>query len=579
LIGTVVNYRYEILEKCGDGNFFSVYKARDKVLNRLVAVKVLSPTYSSNIEFANEFISSLQKASELNHPNITKVLDADEDHGLKYVAAEYVHGVNLKERIKRSGPLQPAYAVDIAVAAAQALAYAHKHSIVHGDVKPENIITGSEGAVKLTDFGVIGALEQFPDIRESAILRSVYYASPEVLRGDQPTPSSDVYSLGVVLYEMLTGTVPFNGPTSSAIIAKHLQDPVPSPRMMNSAVPATLNDIVVKAMQKDPAHRFRNAAELLEALGKVQEWMRTGTISASKPIENIYNVSEVNEPVERSENFAKNAIIALMAILFVAVITAVIMYKFSGPGINSLTVPNLIGKTLEEAQRIADQTGLKIEEYRHDYNDDYPEGAIWLTSPMPGSTVSKSEPVVKVWVSKGPKLRTVPDVTGLSVDEARKKLLEAGLTLSPSPLTEYSATVPMDRIIRQIPEAGAQLEPLKPVRVVVSMGPPPQDETTEELPSDNTSQPTDETTPVSRTFRVNFNIPSVASGPQDVRIEVSDESGDSVVYEGIHNPGESVSKEIIGYGEGVKIRVYINDKLAREIVYQGSKIIRNKSYL
>lgn len=575
----MVNYRYEILEKCGDGNFFSVYKARDKVLNRLVAVKVLFPEYASNPEFSKEFISSLQKASELNHPNIAKVLDADEYHSPNYIATEYVHGISLKERIKRTGPLSPAFAVEIAIAVAQALAYAHKHSIVHGDIKPDNIITGHEGIVKLTDFGVVDALEQFPDMRESAILNSVHYASPEVLRGEQAIPASDVYSLGVVLYEMLTGTVPFNGQTSSAVIAKHLQDPVPSPRMMNSAVPATLNDIVVKAMQKDPAYRFRNAAELLEALAKVQEWMRTGTITTSKPVQKTYETDESYEPTERGENFVRNTVIALLAILLVAIITAVIMYRFSGPGVNSLTVPNLIGKTLEEAQKIADQTGLKLEEYRHDYNDDYPEGTIWLTSPMPGRTVSRSNPVVRVWISKGPRLRTVPDVTGLSVDEARKKLMEAGLTLAPSPLTEYSTTVPMDKIIRQIPEAGTKLEPLKSVSVVVSMGPPPQDETTTgEQPYDNNTQPGDETAPVSRTFKVNFTIPPNASGPQDVRIEVSDESGDSVVYEGIHNPGESVSKEIAGYGEKVQIRVYINDKLARDIVYSGSKITRNKSY-
>lgn len=581
MIGTVINYRYEILEKCGDGSFFSVYKARDKVLNRLVAVKVLNPEYAKDREFAERLISESQAVEELDHPNIAKVLDADEQDGTYFIATEYVRGVNLKDRIRRTAPFAVSYAVDIAAAIAQALDEAHKSGIVHGDVRPHNVITSPEGQIKLTDFGICRALANYPEIREATMMRSVHYMSPEVVRGDKPTPSSDVYSLGVILYEMLTGAVPYDGPTSAAVVARQLQDPVPSPQTHNSGVPTTLNEIVIKALQKNPAQRFSSAAEFAAALTRIRDWLRTGVAQSSTPIQ-AQAASDYDETDERSENTLKGILIGIGSVLLIAMIVAVIFAK-AGGGISNdtLAVPDFVGKTMEEAQKIADESGIKLESYREEYNDRVPVGQIWMTNPSPGSTVSKADPVIKLWISKGPRLKTVPELAGLGIDEAKRKVLDAGFVLGESPDAEYSDTVPVDHIIKQDPKAGEQLEPLKTITVTLSRGVSPDTVTS---PAD-TGQPSDtgngdnttstNSDPTPREYKIRVTVPSDATAPQDVRIEVTDAYGDTVPHEDTYEPGEHVSKTVVGYGNDVEIKVYVGDKLVRDTAYSGNKIVRD----
>jgi eukaryotic-like serine/threonine-protein kinase len=200
VIGQVVNYRYEILEKCGDGSFFTVYKARDKVLNRLVAVKILLPQYSANKEFAERVIAEAQAASNLQHPNIARIYEADHQDSTYFIAMEYVRGLRLKDKIRRLAPLPPAQAVDMTIAIAEALESAHQRSMVHGDVRPQNVIVTSDSQVKLTDFGMASAESLFPAIQSNNVLRSIHYMAPEVAEGKVPRPTSDVYSLGVTLY-------------------------------------------------------------------------------------------------------------------------------------------------------------------------------------------------------------------------------------------------------------------------------------------------------------------------------------------------------------------------------------------
>jgi serine/threonine protein kinase len=196
LIGKVVNYRYEVLEKCGDGSFFSVFKARDKVLNRLVAVKVLIPPYSQNPDFADRLINESQAVGDLNHPNITRVFESDSHEGVHFMAVEYVRGINLKDRIRRTGPFSVSYAVDIASAVAQALDFAHRNGVVHGDIRPHNVLTSPEGQVKLTDFGTAKALAAFPAIREATMLRSVHYMAPERYLLTRRDALRDAYRFG-----------------------------------------------------------------------------------------------------------------------------------------------------------------------------------------------------------------------------------------------------------------------------------------------------------------------------------------------------------------------------------------------
>lgn len=571
LIGQVVNYRYEVLEKSGDGSYYSVYKARDKVLNRLVAVKVLGPQYSLNREFAERLTTEAQNVTELAHPNIARVLEADSQNGTYFTAVEYVRGINLKDRIRRVGTFAVSYAVDIAFAVSQALEFAHRQGLVHGDVRPHNIITSPEGQVKLTDFGMAKALAAFPQIREATMLRSVHYMAPEVIRGEPAQPASDVYSLGVVLYEMLTGSVPYDGVTSAAIAARQLQESVPSPQARNSGVPTILNEIVMKAMNKDPRMRFANAAEFAAALNKVREWQRTGTTPLSTERQKAAMEELVYEPERQSENFLKNAAITLLGVLVVAVIAASIMVWFQGKK-DGVPVPDLIGKTLDQARAVADSKGLILLDPKEEYNDQYAAGQVFMTDPKPGGTVSKSKPEIRIWISKGPRLIVVPNLIGLDDAAAASKIVESDF-LPGQRTTEYNDTVPVGHIIKQTPTAGSKREPGKTIDRVLSLGPKPE-EIQPDSPyngsnpdEDDSTITTDDTESHERKLSVKVTIPEHARGTQRVQIIVKDDYNEETVYDEEHEPGDIIDRTFVAYGEHPEMKVYINNRLVQNQIY------------
>jgi eukaryotic-like serine/threonine-protein kinase len=563
LIGKVVNYRYEVLEKCGDGSFFSVFKARDKVLNRLVAVKVLVPPYSQNPDFAERLISEAQMVADLNHPNISRVFEADAHEGDYFIATEYVRGINLKDRIRRTAPFSVSYAVDIASAVAQALDYAHRNGVIHGDVRPHNILSSPEGQIKLTDFGSARALAAFPTIREATMLRSVHYMAPEVIRGEPAQPASDIYSLGVVLYEMLTGSVPYDGATSASIAAKQLQDPVPSAHARNSGVPALLNEIVMRAMQKDPEKRFASAAELSDALNRVTEWLRTGEAPSAPTVRPEFvapadDVDLAYEPeMERVESFRKTLVVSLIGVFAVAIVSAILFaFLFGGTHSNEMQVPNLVGQTLDEAKQIANRTGLAVLEH-YEYNDAIPEGQIYNTNPRAGGTVPKDKPNVEVWVSRGPRTIIVPDLTGLNADEARRRIADAGFVPGKS-ASEYNSKIAAEKVIRQSPTAGTKLEPSKTVDIVVSLGPEP-------TPPDQTG--TDTTQPQDRDIPVHVDVPETPDRQRVVRVDAFDVNGtrsDSVTK--TVDPGTPVDLTVTGTGDNVEIKVYVDDTKVQDYV-------------
>ncbi len=559
MIGKVVNYRYEVLEKCGDGSFFSVYKARDKVLNRLVAVKVLVPPYSDNTEFGERMVAEAQMAADLSHPNIARVFEADSQDDIYFVAVEYVRGINLKDRIRRTAPFSTSYAVDIAAAVAHALDSAHETGVVHGDVRPHNILTSPEGQIKLTDFGTARALAAFPAIREATMLRSVHYLSPEVIRGEPAQPASDVYSLGIVLYEMLTGSVPYDGTTSAAIAAKQLQDPVPSAHARNSGVPALLNEIVMRAMQKDPEKRFASASEFAAALERVREWLRTGEAPAAtvRPEFAPPPASEdelVYEPeVERVESFRKTFLVSIIGVFAVAIVTAILFTVLFGPKTKEIAVPNFVGQTLEEAQQIASRRGFQLIEH-HEYNDSIPEDHIYNMSPKSGATVPKDQPKIEIWVSRGPKTIIVPEVIGLSADEARRRLVDQGFVPGKT-TSEYSPSVQVDRVINQSPPPGSRLEPSKPVDILISLGPEP---TTEPQPEANTTEQPAQ--PQERTIPIHVDVPSTPDRSQVVRVDAYDSQGNRVdSFTQAADPGEGVDTSVTAAGDNIRIKVYVDD--------------------
>ena len=266
-IGMMIGDRYEILEKIGTGGMSDVYKSKDHKLNRYVAIKVLKQEFSENANFVSKFRVEAQAAAGLMHPNIVNVYDVGEENGIYYIVMELVEGITLKKYIERKARLSVKEAVSIAIQVSMGIEAAHNNHIIHRDIKPQNIIISKEGKVKVTDFGIAKAATS--NTITSNVMGSVHYTSPEQARGGYSDEKSDIYSLGITLFEMLTGRVPFNGETTVAIAIKHIQEPLPSPRDYIPEIPLSVEQIVFKCCQKSPDRRYESISDLLVDLKKV----------------------------------------------------------------------------------------------------------------------------------------------------------------------------------------------------------------------------------------------------------------------------------------------------------------------
>lgn len=570
MIGQIINYRYEILEKAGDGTIYSVYKARDKVLNRLVAIKVLSSHAAENKDFAERTVAETQAVQELVHPNIARVFEADSHDGTYFTAVEYVRGINLKDRIRRTAPFTISYAVDIAIAVAEALDYAHKRGIVHGDVRPHNILTSSEGQVKVTDFGVHAAVASSPTLKDNTMLRSVHYTAPEILKGTHPQPYSDVYSLGAVIYEMVTGCVPFDGDCTIAIAAKHFDEPPPLPNVINPGVPKLLNDIVLKAMAKNPQDRYESVGAMLQDLYAVREALRVGPQPGPNP-ESARPVSPtvpgplpVEEPPMLEESGLRSTVLILLGVFVgVMAIGVAAAYFFLVKLPTQVRVPDFTGMNIAQAQSLAQSKGIVLEEHREEYNDHYEEGQIYFTEPRPGGSVLKDNPLVKAWVSKGARFVKVPGVVGLRQEAATERIGSSRLV--PRVKYEYHDSAEIGYVINQDPEPGSSLEPLKLVTVFVSKG--------RQTPSVTSSPETrddatvgDEAAPVplgeERQIDVSVEVPGEGDETRVVKILVTDSRGsDHVAYDQVHYGGDSFTEPVHAYGDSVEIKLQIDGKV------------------
>ena len=268
LIGKIIGNRYEILEEVGNGGMATVYKAKDHVLNRYVAVKVLKDEYTTDSDFIKRFNTEAQSAASLSHANIVSIYDVghEEENNLYYIVMELVKGKTLKEIIKKDGTLSWKWAVNIAIQIASALEVAHKNGIIHRDIKPHNIIITEDGVAKVTDFGIAKAVSNSTMTAFGTTIGSVHYFSPEQAKGGITDAKSDLYSLGVVMYEMLTGKVPFDADTPVSIALKHMQEEAIEPIEINPEIPTAVNQIVIKAMKKDPIERYQSATEMIRDL-------------------------------------------------------------------------------------------------------------------------------------------------------------------------------------------------------------------------------------------------------------------------------------------------------------------------
>lgn len=559
MISRVLAGRYELLEKLGEGSLFAAYRARDHETSALVTVKLLLPAFADDTALVNALRQCFSTTSPLNHPRIARILQVTEHEGQFVLVTEFVRGINLKERIRRVAPFTLSVAVDIALAVAEGLENAHRAGIVHGDLRPHNIIVSQEGLIKLTDFGLLPAFQASPMAQTAWLTRAAPYLPPEVSEGWQISPSADIYALGVILFEMITGGVPFPADTPVAVALRHAKDPPPSPRAINPGVPRAVEGIVLKAMQKLPEQRYPDLTSMLQDLRAVHDALRFGKPLSWSPLERApvnatsTGRSEPSRPAESEDaelrilKYLARVLAVLAGLVVIAV--AVVGFWVTRPA-KEVPVPDLQGKPLAEARRLAQEAGLNLVVRQEEYNEKFPEGTVYLVQPEPGTSV-KVGGAVQVWVSKGARLVEVPNVLGLREDEARQRLVQAGLQVGKVE-EKQDANVPAGVVLSQSPAPKLRVERDAPVNLVISSGPP---------------VPAVPDTGTERGFELVIPIKGASGETVQVRLEVQDALGVYTILDEPHTGGERLIVPVRARGRNITFRIYFNNQLVHEEVY------------
>ena len=482
LEGKIIGNRYEVITKIGCGGMATVYKARDNVLNRNVAIKVLREEFTTDEEFIKRFNIEAQAAASLTHPNIVSIYDVGNEGDLHYIVMELIQGKTLKEIINENGVLPWKWSINISIQIASALEMAHRNNIVHRDIKPHNIIITEDGIAKVTDFGIAKAVSNSTITAFGTTIGSVHYFSPEHARGGYTDAKSDLYSLGVVMYEMMTGRVPFDADTPVSIALKHMQEEAVEPIKLNSTIPQVVNNIIMKAMQKDVNLRYSSATEMLRDLrdalkdpnGNFVHIEKMNNDSPTQRIDlNENNISNSKKKGKIREYFAKHKVAKVFAILLSCILVFAIamwgtVFFVDKNRPKQVQIPDLVNDNIEDAKKELDSLNLKYE-ITEEYNSEKEAGTIISQEPkyQDNYEINDTE-VIKLVVSLGSEMTEVPKVVGETKEDAEKMISNAKLKIEFT--EEKSEKVEEGIVIRQEPSANEEVEAGSTVKVYVSIG-------------------------------------------------------------------------------------------------------------
>ena len=509
-IGKMLDNRYEILERIGTGGMAIVYKAKCHRLNRLVAIKILKSDLAQNEEFRRRFNAESQAVAQLSHPNIVSVYDVSRGGDMEYIVMELIDGITLKQYMEKRGQLNWRESLHFITQIMRGLSHAHSRGIIHRDIKPQNIMVLRDGSVKVADFGIACLADSAQTLTQEA-LGSVHYISPEQARGDRPDARSDIYSSGVVLYEMLTGRLPFEGESAVSVAIQHLSSIPLAPREINPDIPEQLELICMKAMAPDLEHRYQSADAMiadLEAFRKNPEVEMKFDLSDLRPEENDeptrpirtmpshtvtipvhqpernYPRRERDEDEEPRRTGSGKRGVLVGAVTVAAVAVVIVLFKtilgsFAPAVVDQYQVPDLYNMTIEEAENDPRIEGVfEIQKAGSEFSTDVPEGHILRQDPKKGETRKGSQLVIQVWVSAGEETGEVPDLENKSEQDARilleKLNKEYNLELTveaPEELKQFSEEITEGYVIKTEPAQGEILKKGDTVKLILSKGP------------------------------------------------------------------------------------------------------------
>ena len=491
----ILNNRYEIIDKVGGGGMAEVFHGYDTFLNRDVGIKILRDQYIQDPGFIARFRQEACSAAKLMHPNIVNVYDVGEENNIYYIVMEYVVGKTLKEYITKDGALPPTLAVHYAIGVAAALIQAHIHDVVHCDIKSQNILVDKNGSAKVTDFGIARAIGPLCQQTQENVIGSVHYLSPEQACGQAVTPQSDLYSLGVVLFEMLTGKLPFQGSTPVAVALQHIQSVTPSMRSIVPETPLFLEKIVTKALAKIPAKRYASAQEFLADLMHAEELLynkdtntkldggdfisantpvpaegvsdETMVISKAQMIDGIANYKQPQEKPDADDLPTKRQKRKIIGMIVTSILLLLgIVYGVMEYSNTVVTVPDLKGKTIVEAEEILDKSKLNYT-LSEEYSEDVDAGHVSSQNPAANSKVKTGRKIVLV-ISKGIEQDVSPNLVGKNLTVAKQLLKSAKLKLG-TVTVRYAAGKPVDSVLEQSVSAKTKVAANTKIDLVVNI--------------------------------------------------------------------------------------------------------------